>query len=112
MNDLLHVALSNAVAATALAVVAAVTSRLCRRPALTHSLWLLVLLKLVTPPLVTLPITWPAPVQAAASEQSQSAGQVEAAPSVDQDVGATLPAIMLGPSSLEILAAPEPGNRS
>src|SRR5947208_2885040 len=49
MNDLLHVSLSNAVAATVLAVVAVVTSRLCRRPALTHGLWLLVLLKLVTP---------------------------------------------------------------
>src|SRR2546423_6612743 len=58
MNDLLHVALSNAVAATALAVVAAVTGRLCRRPALTHGLWLLVLLKLVTPPLLTVRIPW------------------------------------------------------
>ncbi|MBI1915451.1 MAG: hypothetical protein HYS12_12050 [Planctomycetes bacterium] len=58
MNDLLHVTLSNAVAAMALAVVAAVTSRLCRRPALTHGLWLLVLLKLVTPPLLTIRIPW------------------------------------------------------
>src|SRR5436190_8396311 len=58
MNDLLHISLSNAVAAMGLAVVAAVTSRLCRRPALTHGLWLLVLLKLVTPPLLTVRIPW------------------------------------------------------
>src|SRR5215831_8377062 len=58
MNDLLHVALSNAVAAMALAVLAVVTSRLCRRPALTHGLWLLVLLKLLTPPLLTVRIPW------------------------------------------------------
>src|SRR5215469_303509 len=59
MDTLLRVALSNAVVATALAVVAAATGRLCRRPALTHGLWLLVLLKLLTPSLITLP-AWPA----------------------------------------------------
>jgi beta-lactamase regulating signal transducer with metallopeptidase domain len=61
MDTLLRVALSNAVIAAALAVVAAATGRLCRRPALTHGLWLLVLLKLLTPPLITLP-AWPAAV--------------------------------------------------
>src|SRR4051794_39295662 len=38
--------------ATALAVCAAVAGRFCKRPALTHCLWVLVLLKLVTPPLL------------------------------------------------------------
>src|SRR5207248_1689994 len=32
-----------------------------RRPALTHGLFLLVLLKLVTPPLLRVPIAWPEP---------------------------------------------------
>ena len=50
MDTLLHVGLGNALAATVLALLAAATGRLCRRPAVTHALWLLVLLKLVTPP--------------------------------------------------------------
>jgi beta-lactamase regulating signal transducer with metallopeptidase domain len=58
MRTLLEMGLSNAVLATILALPVAAISRLCRRPALTHSLWLLVLLKLVTPPLVALPEGW------------------------------------------------------
>jgi beta-lactamase regulating signal transducer with metallopeptidase domain len=50
VDTLLNVGLSNAVAASALAVVAAVVGYFCRRPAVRHALWLLVLLKLVTPP--------------------------------------------------------------
>src|SRR5205823_2238744 len=54
--------------ATALALCAAVVGRFCKRPALTHGLWLLVLLKLVTPPL--LPVSclpsWAEPEPAAA----------------------------------------------
>src|SRR5205823_4002716 len=42
-----------------LAVPAVLAGRL-RRPALAHGLWLLVLLKLVTPPLVAVPLPWPA----------------------------------------------------
>src|SRR5262249_24790360 len=56
---LLHVGLSNVLMASLLAVAAMTLGRLCRRPALTHALWLLVLLKLVTPPLVWVPIPWP-----------------------------------------------------
>ena len=70
MNELLHVTLSNAVAATVLAIVAVVLGRLCRRPALTHGLWLLVLLKLVTPPLVTIRIPWKEAESSSASERS------------------------------------------
>ena len=64
MKELLELAVSNAVAATALALVAAGAGRGCRRPALGHALWLLVLLKLVTPPRVRVPIPWPASAQA------------------------------------------------
>jgi beta-lactamase regulating signal transducer with metallopeptidase domain len=53
---LLHVGLSNAVLATGLALLAAGTTLLRFRPALVHSLWLLVLLKLLTPPLVHVPL--------------------------------------------------------
>src|SRR5579885_1756192 len=58
--------------ATALALCAAVIGRFWKRPALTHSLWLLVLLKLVTPPLV--------PVSVLPSSWSQE--RAEAAPAV------------------------------
>src|SRR5437899_9146437 len=60
METLLHVGLSNALLATALAVLAAACGRVCRRPALIHFLWVLVLLKLVTPPFVPVPVTLPA----------------------------------------------------
>ena len=60
MESLVHGMLSNAVAAAILALAVGALSRLCRRPALIHSLWLVVLLKLVTPPVV--PVTLPAPL--------------------------------------------------
>ncbi len=56
MTWLLESALINAILATVLACVAAAVTRWGRRPALGHALWLLVLIKLVTPPLVELPI--------------------------------------------------------
>jgi bla regulator protein BlaR1 len=59
VDDLLTIALSNAVAAAVLALVAIAVGSVYRRPALVHGLWLLVLLKLVTPPLVRIPVAWP-----------------------------------------------------
>jgi beta-lactamase regulating signal transducer with metallopeptidase domain len=59
VDDLLSITLSNAVAATLLALVALAVGAVYRRPALMHGLWLLVLLKLVTPPLLFLPVSWP-----------------------------------------------------
>jgi beta-lactamase regulating signal transducer with metallopeptidase domain len=57
MDTMLQIALSNAAVATGLALVAAVAGLLWRRrPALVHGLWLLVLLKLLTPPLVRVPV--------------------------------------------------------
>lgn len=51
MPTLLETVVSNSLAATLLAVLAWAASR-WRRPALAHGLWLLVLIKLVTPPLI------------------------------------------------------------
>lgn len=48
--------LTNAALAALLAVAAFAASRLVRRPAVLHGLWLLALVKLVTPPLVELPV--------------------------------------------------------
>jgi beta-lactamase regulating signal transducer with metallopeptidase domain len=60
MDTLLRAGLSNAVAATVMALLVTALSRpLARRPAILHGLWLLVLLKLVTPPFYEVPIPWP-----------------------------------------------------
>src|SRR5947209_7780349 len=58
MTTFLHVAVANLAVAALLAVLATLAGRFCRRPALVHSLWLLVLLKLVTPPLLPLEVPW------------------------------------------------------
>src|SRR6266540_5408497 len=81
MDTLLDAALNNAVLAAALALPVACAARFCRRPALAHVLWLLVLLKLLTPPLVELPVPWPgeAPPEAVPA----------AAPPTDSEVPAT-----------------------
>jgi beta-lactamase regulating signal transducer with metallopeptidase domain len=61
VETLFRAGVNNAVSATLLAMVVACLSRpLARRPAILHCLWLLVLLKLVTPPLYEVPIPWPA----------------------------------------------------
>jgi beta-lactamase regulating signal transducer with metallopeptidase domain len=67
MQTLLEIGLSNAVVATFLAVIAALVSRVCHRPAVAHVLWLLVLIKLVTPPVMTIPLPVPAAASLAAA---------------------------------------------
>ncbi len=56
MDALLRLVLTNAVLAGLLALVAWVASRFVRRQAVVHGLWLLALVKLVTPPLVGVPL--------------------------------------------------------
>jgi beta-lactamase regulating signal transducer with metallopeptidase domain len=53
---LMHAMLGNAVVAAVLAVLALAVGRFRRSPAVRHLLWVLVLLKLVTPPLFHLPL--------------------------------------------------------
>src|SRR3954471_4880261 len=85
MEALVHAMLSNAVAAAGLALIPAVLSltRAGRSPALIHGLWLLVLLKLVTPPLVTIPLDLPGSTPPAAvagfepGAAAASGGEVE-----------------------------------
>jgi beta-lactamase regulating signal transducer with metallopeptidase domain len=59
MPTLLEMGLSNALIAGLLALIAFAASR-CGRPALAHGLWLLVLIKLVTPAVVPVSLPWPA----------------------------------------------------
>ena len=85
MDDLLNLGLSNAVAAALLALVAVAAGAVCRRPALVHGLWLLVLLKLVTPPLVRVPIAWPAASESVSLDASFPAVESLSAPPADRD---------------------------
>jgi beta-lactamase regulating signal transducer with metallopeptidase domain len=58
METTLQFGLSNALMATILASVAAGAATVARRPVLVHALWVLVLVKLVTPPLLQIPVSW------------------------------------------------------
>lgn len=60
MDVLFSVGLQNAVFATLLAVVACCVTRIWKNPPAAHWLWLLVLVKLITPPIISLEIPrWP-----------------------------------------------------
>jgi beta-lactamase regulating signal transducer with metallopeptidase domain len=59
METLLRIGLSNAVVALVMALVVVTVACLWRRPAVLHALWLLVLVKLVTPPLIWVRVPWP-----------------------------------------------------
>src|SRR6267142_893777 len=58
MNWLVSIGLINAVLVTLLAAAACAAGRFWRQPALGHVLWVVVLLKLLTPPLVEIPVGW------------------------------------------------------
>ena len=75
METLYRAGLSNALSATFLALLVACLGRvLARRPAVLHCLWLLVLVKLVTPPLYEVSIPWPEPLYAVATNASTALG--------------------------------------
>src|SRR5262245_36602239 len=88
----LELLLSNLVWAAVLAVIALAAGRWGKRPALTHALWLLVLLKLVTPPVIDLPVRLlpPAP-EARETVALRSPGSVDA-PGAVADGSASAPA--------------------
>ena len=58
MTWLVAIGLTNAAMASVLACIAWGIGRSLRRPALTHLLWILVLCKLLAPPLAKAPPTW------------------------------------------------------
>jgi beta-lactamase regulating signal transducer with metallopeptidase domain len=93
METLLHIGLGNALAAGVLAVLAGGVTYACRRPALSHSLWLLVLLKLLMPPFLFFPVSWPGPE---ASEATPSAPAAESWAASSQSAAAG-PVVMPAP---------------
>ena len=82
--------LSNLCMATGLAVLAWATQRTFRHPGIAHVLWLLVLLKLITPPLVELP--W-LPADPQAETMGATAAVAALADTTEESVvGRTMPA--------------------
>jgi beta-lactamase regulating signal transducer with metallopeptidase domain len=65
VETVLDIGLGNALIALIMAPAVAVIGWVCRRPAVTHGLWLLVLLKLLTPPIWPVPVPWPTPAPSA-----------------------------------------------
>ena len=61
MSTFLEIALANLLVAALLALLASAAGLWGRRPALTHALWLLVFIKLITPPFFHVAIPWPDP---------------------------------------------------
>jgi beta-lactamase regulating signal transducer with metallopeptidase domain len=88
VDTLVYVGLGNALAATALALAVAAVARVCRsRPAVVRGLWLLVLLKLLTPPLLTPRLALPASWLAAAGARVTVTAPAEPQPAPTVEVG-------------------------
>jgi WD40 repeat protein/beta-lactamase regulating signal transducer with metallopeptidase domain len=97
VGSVVEIGLANALVAGAIALVALLVSRLSRRPAMAHALWLLVLVKLVTPPLFSLPVPgW---------EVAPPVAVVEPTPDEEEPVE-----IVLAPAPVvaDVLVVPEP----
>lgn len=112
MPTIVQMALSNAVLVTAATPLVWLIGRLARRPVLTHSLWLILLFKLITPPLWTLgvglpqphpvaqapPVATPAPETIARAEVQTADAPVELVSPPVEDV------VISSPPSLSIAA--------
>ncbi len=107
MDDLPSIAVSNAVAATILAAIALAVGAVYRRPAVVHGLWLLVLLKLVTPPLVHIPVAWPTATEPARLDLALVAEEPPAAtvPRPEEEPAAV---VVLAPAAENVPPANEP----
>ncbi len=79
MTALLQIGLANAAFATVLACMVALLAMKVRRPALIHALWIIVLLKLVTPPLIQVAIEIPFTVEDFSAFVDPTAGAAEKA---------------------------------
>jgi beta-lactamase regulating signal transducer with metallopeptidase domain len=97
MEPLVHAMLSNTVAAMVLAVFVVILGRAWRRPAVIHSLWLVVMLKLITPPVVplslpagmkVLPSGWPIGTPLAHADSRESAKEHETGQGLEKYVTA------------------------
>jgi bla regulator protein BlaR1 len=107
MQMLWHIALNNAVVAAVMALLLLPAARWAKRPALTHALSLLILLKLVTPPLVNLPLIWPALLAAEAAPRTVSPTPSRPAAG-DQAMDPSQTIVDLAPAALADAPPPAP----
>lgn len=99
MNELILWAAQNTIAALALAIMVYALTRVWRHPATAHVLWVLVLLKLVTPPLVS--IGWPTAAPPESAAPPTEAARFDPAPDVAPFDGA-------GPVALDDVVVEHP----
>jgi beta-lactamase regulating signal transducer with metallopeptidase domain/polyhydroxyalkanoate synthesis regulator phasin len=86
-DSLLQMGLSNACFSLALAIVAVVVGATTKRPHLAHMLWLLVFVKLATPPIMPIPVvTIPAQLETTAAINNHSRSGPPVASSHEADV--------------------------
>lgn len=71
--SIIECVVSNVAIATALALLAALVGRVTTKPQITHTLWVLVLVKLVTPPVVHIPVSYPVSTTVALESSGDSA---------------------------------------
>ena len=111
---LFQFAVSNALLACGLAALALLVGRLSDRPRLAHALWLLVLIKLVTPPLIPIPLNLTAHdvtddpgslVLAAPVPADSLATGIEAASATDSNQPLPTPPVGFWPSCWSVFAA-------
>ncbi|MFO0888546.1 MAG: M56 family metallopeptidase [Isosphaeraceae bacterium] len=108
MEYLVHSVLSNALVATGLALVPLALGRMNRSPALVHALWLVVLIKLLTPPILPFSVVLPAQPVAAADDRTPVAGPRPAdKPSPAEDEPEPAAPVLLG-----IAESPRPDEAS
>ena len=114
MDLLLQMGLSNACFALVLALVAMTVGARARRPHLAHLLWLLVFVKLVTPPLVTIPagVFSLSPDRVSAGARASLSGEPSAVPETVRE--ASLPAnspSLVEPELMEVVPERDIGHQ-
>ena len=97
MSWLVIACLKNAILALPLVAAALAVGRLSRRPAFAHVLWVLVLVKLITPPVVDVPMGWTVDVEAWLA---------------DEPAGATPPSVTVAPGPSSVAISPVPHSAS
>src|SRR5262245_37100899 len=106
MRTLVEYGLANAAAATALAAVAVLVGLVVRRPAVRNALWLLVLVRLVLPPVWTVPVFLPGFAADDHAIASESADVIPTQPAVADGLPADdPPPVDLAPIAWNVRAA-------
>jgi beta-lactamase regulating signal transducer with metallopeptidase domain len=107
MHAFWEITASNVLVVTVLAVCVAAVGRVWKNPAGMHFLWLLVLLKLITPPLVTVPLSLPTTQSTSLIEESPRAVSLPVKSAGVTGLPVKFPA---GPNAPELTSDPPRGN--